>query len=437
MQESDLYQSWQYYSRTRQVLHTEGRKLRVLQAGRLNCARGPDYTSARFELDGVVYQGDVEFHIYPNDWYRHQHHLDRAYANVLLHLTACKSGSASLKIKHNLSANYIPTLVLPLPSKQVRLEHPARRCLPRSLFKKRLISNLQNLALQRFQLKIQQFRSALEYQSTAQAFYSNFLRALGYPHNSEPFQQLAERLDWVWLSGWIRKIWGNEQVLYALYAGHACFIPAHPKDDYSLQLQRAYQKYKVYLSTAQLDERLWQFALTRPANHPHFRLAAWVNLLYNKPSLPYPFLHKLFSERKSFPEVYKKIITYFTIPVDEYWKEHFAIDRQSAGCGRRVFFGKARITELLINIILPLFAAQARISGSEGFYDYLREMFLWLPAGVPYQFLIKNMSWFDECRQAWNKQAMYQALLHLDSNYCLLDGCQQCPLQRRLEGIDG
>jgi hypothetical protein len=42
MQEETLYEWWQYYARTGQLIETGHRRLRILAGGMLNTARGPD-----------------------------------------------------------------------------------------------------------------------------------------------------------------------------------------------------------------------------------------------------------------------------------------------------------------------------------------------------------------------------------------------------------
>ena len=47
---------------------------------------GPDFTMAKVRIDGLVWVGSIELHVKSSDWYRHKHHLDKAYNNVILHV---------------------------------------------------------------------------------------------------------------------------------------------------------------------------------------------------------------------------------------------------------------------------------------------------------------------------------------------------------------
>lgn len=47
---------------------------------------GPDFEMASISLDKVTLIGSVEMHINSSDWYKHKHHLDSNYNNVILHV---------------------------------------------------------------------------------------------------------------------------------------------------------------------------------------------------------------------------------------------------------------------------------------------------------------------------------------------------------------
>lgn len=69
-----------------------GRRLLVLDPGRWNHGRGPDFREARIELDGEVRCGDVEMHLYREDWWRHGHDRDPAFNGVILHVVVFSGG---------------------------------------------------------------------------------------------------------------------------------------------------------------------------------------------------------------------------------------------------------------------------------------------------------------------------------------------------------
>lgn len=71
---------------------TNGRMLEVRSPGRWNRGAGPDFREAVIEIDGEVRIGDIEIHLYREDWWRHGHHLDQNYDRVVLHVVLFSGG---------------------------------------------------------------------------------------------------------------------------------------------------------------------------------------------------------------------------------------------------------------------------------------------------------------------------------------------------------
>ena len=70
---------------------TDGRRIDVLSVGIHNMDAGPDFSNVHLRIeqsDGSFrdWIGTVEMHVRSSDWYRHRHHLDKAYDNVILHV---------------------------------------------------------------------------------------------------------------------------------------------------------------------------------------------------------------------------------------------------------------------------------------------------------------------------------------------------------------
>lgn len=83
-----------------------GESLEVVDPGVWNHLEGPDFKDAEFRFNGRPLKGDVELHLYPEDWNRHGHSSDPAYRRVVLHVTLfAPSGRSS-------GAGGLPLLVL-------------------------------------------------------------------------------------------------------------------------------------------------------------------------------------------------------------------------------------------------------------------------------------------------------------------------------------
>jgi hypothetical protein len=71
---------------------TNGKRLIVHFPGHWNHGAGPDFKEADIELDGRRILGDVEIHLYREDWWRHGHDLDPAFDDVVLHVVLFAGG---------------------------------------------------------------------------------------------------------------------------------------------------------------------------------------------------------------------------------------------------------------------------------------------------------------------------------------------------------
>src|ERR1700757_4544175 len=58
----------------------------VVNCGEHNTHAGPDFTNARIKLGDTEWAGNIEIHKRASDWFVHNHHTDRAYDNVILHV---------------------------------------------------------------------------------------------------------------------------------------------------------------------------------------------------------------------------------------------------------------------------------------------------------------------------------------------------------------
>ena len=65
----------------------DGRDITIHKVGDHNkLLSGPDFFMGEITIDKVRYHGNIEIHTKASDWYRHMHHEDENYNNVILHV---------------------------------------------------------------------------------------------------------------------------------------------------------------------------------------------------------------------------------------------------------------------------------------------------------------------------------------------------------------
>jgi hypothetical protein len=412
MQEFELYRQWQSLAGAESHLVNGGQRLKVLQSGELQTAGGPDFRSARFMLNGIIYQGDVECHVSTADWYRHHHHLDPAYRNVLLHVVAA-SDKHPQPVAHQLSAHHIPTISLPSGWQTFSASVcPAGED---------ATAQVRALGLERLRQKSFRLEHLLQTLSPERLFYELGLQVLGYGGNENGFRFLAERLPWSWFHRLVLR-----QPLHSVEAvclGQAGLLSE--STTYGTKLLTLFHPLQAGLEFNPLPKEIWRYSGIRPSNYPDFRLAGWAHLYNRRPS-PFTALYNILTQRLPLNQLQTAINRFFYIPCSDFWQTHYTLN-SAAHKHHTVYFGRARITEFLINLIIPLAYALARKNGSFGFIDYLESFYAQIRLPQSYRQIEKHFPSFANSRSA----LIAQGLLYAQQTYCSKGTCAQCPLLQK------
>ncbi|NNE26715.1 MAG: DUF2851 family protein, partial [Saprospiraceae bacterium] len=108
MQEQLLHRIWQRkrFDHTK-LCTTSGKKLKIIHYGNYNTHAGPDFQNGHIQIDGQNWFGHIELHINSSDWKHHEHDVDAAYNNVILHVVYKDD-----KVVYTESGRILPTLIL-------------------------------------------------------------------------------------------------------------------------------------------------------------------------------------------------------------------------------------------------------------------------------------------------------------------------------------
>ncbi|WP_309386941.1 DUF2851 family protein [Cerasicoccus frondis] len=232
-----------------------GRKLVVRKAGQWNLQEGPDFRDAVLEIDGERVDGDVEIHFYPGDWFGHGHEADDEYGSVVLHVVVFDDGSRPAFT--SLGAQPEALFLLPLLDRDLesyamedallaleRRDHVDLLTYYLSLSPTARVSDLRDLAFERWRQKRRYAQMRLERLGWRLALHQAMLEVMGFRRNRAPMIALAERFP--------------PEVMAAM--------PLDELMDFA-------------------DGR-WKLASLRPANHPRRRLEQYQALLVGQPDWP-------------------------------------------------------------------------------------------------------------------------------------------------------
>ena len=87
MKEFVLHYVWQHRLFVQHDLFTtDGKKIEVIDVGKLNMHAGPDFFNAKIKIENTIWAGNVEIHNLSSDWNKHKHQLDANYKNVIFYM---------------------------------------------------------------------------------------------------------------------------------------------------------------------------------------------------------------------------------------------------------------------------------------------------------------------------------------------------------------
>ena len=259
---------------TRYLTTTSGQHIEVLHPGHLNRDAGPDFFNARLRVGDTILAGNVEIHLRATDWFRHGHHTDPAYDNVILSVV----DKADIDV-YTSKARRVDAIELhpdPLLWEHYnQLQH--RATIPRCASSLSAIDPLRSgmmltaYAIERLHDKCHTIAQLLQdtLDDWETCFYQLLLRYWSGSVNADAFTLLARQLPYKIL---LRSA-ANPLQVEALLFGVSGLLRDAPLDEHvcALREEYAFQASKHRLTA--LDPSVWKFARTRPASFPTVRLA--------------------------------------------------------------------------------------------------------------------------------------------------------------------
>ncbi|HNU77396.1 MAG: DUF2851 family protein [Prolixibacteraceae bacterium] len=401
-----------------QLVTVSGEKVRVADPGVRNRDAGPDFFNARVKLGKTLWAGNIEIHKNASDWYRHGHHDDDAYGNIILHVVQRNDRPVFRP-----GGEEIPTLELPFPPRileNYRLLKEATTWIPcqerfHQADRCKLKIGFNRLMIARLQEKTNEITGRLRQNNHDwnETFYQLLARNFGFRTNALPFDMLARALPSSIPAKHRDSLFQTE----ALFFGQSGLL--HEEllgDNYFLELRKEYDFLAAKYHLRSMGGHLWKFLRLRPVNFPTVRIAQFATLFYRSEGLFSAML-----EQADLREIRKL----FDITASPYWDSHYKFSHPSKKSVKHL--GEEATNILIINTLVPFLFVYGELTRTDHLKDRALEWLDQLPAEEN-AVISRWKALGVEVENAFDSQA----LLQLKRNFCDRRLCLECSVGTQL-----
>jgi hypothetical protein len=419
--EEFLHFIWQFRLYGAQKLRTTtGELIEVLQQGTLNKNAGPDFNKAKLIIGDTTWVGNVEIHIKSSDWLLHNHQIDSAYENVILHVVyeddepifrkdgtilpvLILKGLFPLHLLDNYEQLITSTNNFPC-EKQI---HTVDEFLINGFLARVLVERLEQKSTEVY-AKLATLKGDWD-----ETFYHFMARNFGFKVNAIPMEMLAQSLP----QQLFAKHKDNPLQIEALIFGQAGFLSQNFEDEYPNQLKREYQFLQKKYSLKPIDISLWKFMRMRPQNFPTLRLAQFAALIVNS--------NHLFSKILVMRDYRNSQVLFENLPVHPFWETHYHFNKQADKVSLQL--GKSSIQNILINTLSLFLFAYGKALDQENFVT--RSFYLLENIPAENNAIIKQ---YEDAGVLVKNAFNSQAILQLKKKYCNEKKCLTCGIGIKL-----
>lgn len=418
--ETLLHYVWKYkLYNSKQFQTIGGSTLEILDPGILNSNAGPDFFNAKVKINEKIWAGNIEIHSLSSDWYKHKHHLNKAYNSVILHVVEFVD---DINI-YDESNRLIPQWIMSVPSKikenyySLLTNNFPIPCLGEIKKISKIYINdwKEALLMERLVRKSNHMMLLLEkhQENWEEVFYITLARNFGFGINNDAFERLAQSLP----LKYINKHKNSIKQLEALFLGQAGLLDdSDIENDYYNFLQKEYIFLRKKYNLKKLEHHIFKNLRIRPNNFPHIKIIQLVAFIQTKQK-PFSYIIKT--------DNLKDLQKLFICEVSNFWKTHYHFRKASVESSKTL--GLSSIDILLINTVIPLLLVYGIKKNQEYFLD--RAIHL-LESIKPENNYIVHL--FRNAGIEVLHASDSQALIQLKKEYCDLKKCIFCRIGHKL-----
>ena len=377
----------------RPLLTTEGESVEVIDPGQANRNQGADFFNAKVKIGQTVWAGYVEIHVKASDWFRHGHHEDARYNNVVLHVVQTADAQAVTQ-----DGKALPTLQIDFPAHMLTRyqelcqtdDYPRCHRVVASIPSLKVHSWMEQLLAERLDGKSARILKRVKESrgDWEQAAFATLARNFGFGINGELLEEWAAHVPLAAAA----KHRNNLLQVQALFLGTAGLIghlgPHDACDAQKAEAEYAYLAHKFSLPAP--PPFLWRYLRTRPYNFPHLRILQLAAVFHHGGAQ----LHALLEA-----------------------SDTALLQRCLQGAPLSV----SAIRLIAINTVAPLLYAYGQAQGNDTLVSRAMDLLESLPAENNY--IIRQWS---ACGLEAGTAAHSQALIQLKREYCDRYDCLRC-----------
>lgn len=412
MNESLLQFIWLHQLFNKHDLRTTGgESFEILNRGTLNTNQGPDFAQGRIRVGATEWIGSIELHRYASEWFRHQHHDDRNYQQVILHVVwendlppdqlSAPVFELNTRVPRSLLSRYEQWMAggstIPC-AHQIPGVAPVLR-----------MNWLERLSVERLTIRAESLLKK-RHQPNKQwdeIFWQALARYFGGVVNGEAFERIAEVLPLRILER------HHAQLLHveALLLGQAGLLDTDFTDSYPVMLQKEYRFLKSKYRLPQPEIPV-HFLRMRPVGFPTVRLAQLAMLLHQSVGMLQQLL------QSGGPGELEQVLD---LTANDYWHYRYRFDEPSGYLPKQT--GKVFRQGIIRNACCPVLFAMGMESGN---LAWKQKAINWM-SGMPAErnrivdtFIplgIKAANSFES-----------QGLIQLKTAYCDMYRCLSCAI---------
>lgn len=391
---------------------TDGKPIEILSVGRHNTDAGPDFADVHLRIGGQEWFGNVEIHLTSSDWYKHRHHLDKAYDSVVLHVVRQadkrvynSQGEAicQCELRYPDNQDYLTGLIR--AAQRMDSAEGVIECGKRLLQDPSMLTDgwRKTLLHKRLGCKQQSIQRLLgiTHNSWEHAFYITLAHNFGFHTNGIPFETMAIQTPLAYLQKHRNSLF---QLTAILLGQSGLLTAATAQTNEEQRLLREYLFLQKKFSLTPIDGYLWKKARMRPQAFPEVRIRQFAQLIHQS-----EFLFSRLMDESGL----EQLVSLLTLhPAEEDTPNKLAFPSP---------IGRSSIDILLINSVIPYKYAYALAHKDSTAID--KALLLMEQIAPENNSIIRQWHLLG---QEVHSAADTQALIHLYQNYCQSSRCMNC-----------